>query len=241
MTTADTSLPVVPTELRPVTIGLLVGLWILAWALFGNFVRPVGHLAALWPANAMLLGILIRFPATANRYSWIAATIGFVLADTLHGGWQPVTLALTAGNLASVVPAYLLLRLLPLDDQRLRHPRSALFLVCIAAAGAACSGLTGAIIDPVFFGGTPWGGWSFWFVSELVNFVAIAPVMLSLPDIDRPFDWRRLTQVPWLNLLATGCPRGLMCCQRPDRRAGRGDLSGFAAAVVRHQLWPVRQ
>jgi len=66
----------------------------------------------------------------------------------------------------------------------------------VAVAGTA-AGFAGAIIDPLLFNGTPLRGWSFWFVTETMNYIAILPVVFSCPtpnwrwiDRRREYTWR---------------------------------------------------
>eukprot|EP01032_Pedospumella_encystans_P036420 gene36420-41213_t len=44
-------------------------------------------------------------------------------------------------------------------------------------------GVAGIFIHPVLFGGSPAYGFAFWFSTELVNYIAILPVMLTFPDL----------------------------------------------------------
>jgi hypothetical protein len=61
-------------------------------SLFGILTRPVGFLAALWPANAILLGMMVRNPRLATIEGWIAAFVGYIAADLATGGEIGVTL-----------------------------------------------------------------------------------------------------------------------------------------------------
>ncbi len=200
----------------PVFSGLAVAglamMLIFAACMLGIASRPIGHLAALWPANAILLGIMLRYPVLARAAGWLGACAGYVLADLLTGtAWLP-TLVLTAANLAGVVAGYFLLKRLGAEQRRLLTPLSVPCLVLAVAVASGVSGLVGAVADPLLFGGTPLSGWSFWFVTELVNYIAILPVLLTLPE--RP--WRMLERrrmawragvmkfLPMLSLLLSG-------------------------------------
>ncbi|HRF08389.1 MAG TPA: hypothetical protein PL193_07070 [Xanthobacteraceae bacterium] len=114
---------------------ILLGLTIFVWSLFGILTREAHSLATFWPANAFLLGMLIRFPMLASRYAWPAAFVGYIAADFLTGGSVQSTVLLTLGNLVGVATGYALLSRMSEDDRRLRHPRSVLFLA-LALAGA---------------------------------------------------------------------------------------------------------
>ncbi len=43
----------------------LLGLVVFLACIFGILTRPTGFLAAVWPANAILLGLLVRVPKSA--------------------------------------------------------------------------------------------------------------------------------------------------------------------------------
>ncbi len=94
----------------PAIDAVLLGLSVFVWALFGIMTRESQSLASFWPANAFLLGMLIRFPALANGYAWPAAFLGYIAADFLSGGSVQMTVLLTLGNMLGVVTGYALLR-----------------------------------------------------------------------------------------------------------------------------------
>lgn len=154
---------------------------VLAASLFGILTRPLGFLAAFWPANAVLLGLFLRFPRLASPYGWIAAAVGYLAADFATGGAVLLTLWLTAANLAGVAAGCYLARHVDGAGLDLRQPRAMfhLFLVCIVAAAA--STLAGAGVAPVMFGRDLASGAAYWFTTELANSVIVLPVMMSLP------------------------------------------------------------
>jgi len=153
-----------------------------AASLLGILTRPLGHLAAFWPANALFVGLMLRFPSLATPLAWLGGAVGYVAADMATGSTLPKTLLLTAGNLVGVVTGYLLFCRLHADDLHMRRPISVSWMVLVTMAASAVAGVIGAIADPLLFGGDPWQGWTFWFVTELVNYLAILPMVLTLPD-----------------------------------------------------------
>jgi diguanylate cyclase (GGDEF)-like protein len=150
-----------------------------AW--LGIFSRPMGDLASLWPANAVLLGAVLRYPHLATRGGWLGAVVGYFAADLSTGGTLVNTFWLTAANLVSVATGYALLSRLDPQHRRLELPLSVPYLgLCIAAAAVAAASI-GALLDPILFGGSALRSWIFWFVTETVNYMAVLPVMLLLP------------------------------------------------------------
>jgi len=171
------------TALKSATLVFAV---VLAACLVGIATRPAGLLAAVWPANAILLGLLVRNPNLSSPAGWLAAVAAYLAADLATGAHLYKTLLLTVGNLAGVAVAFALFMQFSELDRRLRRPFSVLFLGLITAAGATASGMVGAIINPIIFQGSSLVGFSFWFVTEFVNYVAFLPVVLTLPAPGKP-------------------------------------------------------
>lgn len=158
-------------------------------ALLGIFTRPTDYLASLWPANALLVGLMVRNPRLATPLGWIGAVIGYVAADTITGGGLFKTVMLTGANLMGVSTGYLLYMRISNEHRRLRVPRSVLYLMLVSVASAAASGVGGAVVDLIFFHEGPFPAWTFWFMAELVSYVIILPVALSAPSWRQ---WRTL-------------------------------------------------
>lgn len=73
---------------------------ILVACLLGIYSRPLGFMAAFWPANAILLGLLLRHPELARRPgSWLYALLAYVAADLLTGSTLFTALTLNLANL----------------------------------------------------------------------------------------------------------------------------------------------
>jgi diguanylate cyclase (GGDEF)-like protein len=176
---------------------LLVGAVVFACSIFGIYTAPPGVLAAFWPTNAVLVGLLLRRTHPPGTAHWLFAVAGYILADFfLQQGW-PRTLMLASTNMMGVMVCYRLLARMSDDVRGLRHPRSMLRFVLAAMCGAAAAGVGGIFIHPALFGGTPAYGFMFWFSTELVNYIAILPVLLTMPDLVRRMtgprrrgDWR---------------------------------------------------
>lgn len=163
--------------------GLVLFLVVLVACVIGIVTRPLGSLAALWPANALLLGLLVRYPRLSSPAGWTGAIIGYYVADLAAGGALLATTILTAGNLAGVVTGHLLFLRLGESQRRLEQPLSILQLTLIAAAASSAAGAVGAVADPLLFAGTPMSGFTFWAIAEMCNYVAILPMVLTLPEI----------------------------------------------------------
>lgn len=161
---------------------ILAGIVFLA-ALLGILTRPMGLLALFWPANAILLGVMIRRPRFATAFGWAGAIAGYVAADVITGSDLIKTLWLTAPNAAGVFAGCLLYRLAGIGHQRLRESQSIIIMLVICSIAAVASGLVGGIVAGLFLGQTYFPGFWFWLVTEFVNFIVILPVMLTAPSL----------------------------------------------------------
>src|SRR5690606_19836425 len=87
----------------------IVGIAVLVVALLGVALRSANLLAAVSPANAILLGIMVRYPHLATPAGWAAAVAAYLLADVLTGNSFVNALLLTVASLAGVLVGYVLL------------------------------------------------------------------------------------------------------------------------------------
>lgn len=165
---------------------LVFGTLVFCFAVLGILTRPAGALAAFWPANAVLLGVLVRRLKPTTVATWCGAAAGFVLADVAMGGTWPKVAWLSLANMAGVVVGYLLFSRIPLGHRQLLQPLSVVYLIVIVALASLAAGLVGMVINPLIFNGTYADGLLIWFTSELVDYLVILPVILTLPAWRRP-------------------------------------------------------
>lgn len=173
----------------------------------GILTRPEGFMAAYWPANALLLGALLRWPALARRSCWTLALGVFVLADLVTGSSLHSAFWLSVANLCGVACGWWFLHRLAPPLLSLRRQTSALYLLAGAALAAAGSALVGTGAGPHLFA-TGWVETALlWFSTELMNYMLILPVILSIPPDSPRHWWARRPSVrlllPLLSLVAT--------------------------------------
>lgn len=178
-----------------VTAAVVSGV-VLATTFLGIATRSSGLLAALWPANACLLGLLVRWPRFASPVGWAAAVGAYLIADLATGSSVLNTLLLTSANLAGVIVGYVLFMRLDQAHRRLQHPKSVVCFILIVAASSLAASVFGLVANPVVLGGGALIGLSFWFAAELVNYIAFLPVILSMPVIRWPRPDRRSDDAP---------------------------------------------
>ncbi|PWR24700.1 GGDEF domain-containing protein [Zavarzinia aquatilis] len=147
----------------------------------GILTRPLGFLAAFWPANALLFGMMVRFPRMNTPINWIAAFLAYLLADFVTGSSLLAAVWLNGTNLVMAgLGTWLYNRGNPAQDH-LRRPLSVLRLFLICVIGAAAAALVGCGANPVLFDRPLLSGYAYWFSAELSNAAIVLPVVLTLP------------------------------------------------------------
>lgn len=164
---------------------MLLGLGVFCLSLLGILTRPHFDLATFWPANALMLGLLVRFPSLARPASWLSCALGFFLADALTGASLLTNLILNGCNLAAIAAGYGLFAALPPEDRALERPLSIVYFLRAILGASLVAGLIGTLANPLLFGGTWEEGLFFWFTTEMVNHVAFLPMILTLPQASR--------------------------------------------------------
>lgn len=168
--------------------GLITAGVVFLGCLFGILTRPSGFLSSFWPANAILIALMVRAPHLAHPAGWIGATIGYLAADLLTGGGLVLTVWLTIGNLANAMLCVWLFGIIDPADRELRRPTSLTYLLAICACGAMLGTAVGAGALIKFFGTEPFRAFVTYFVTELGNSLIALPLALSAPA---PREWLR--------------------------------------------------
>ncbi len=174
-----------PTSGGKLRDALLLGVAVYLCSIFGILTSPPGVLAAYWPTNAVLLGILVRRGRPPTWLDWISAVAGYLVSDIVmaHSLFKGVLLICT--NLPGVVAGYLIFSRMPEAHRTLRHSRAMPRFVLGVLGASTAAGLFGIAVHPVLFGGSPAYGFAFWFCTELVSYIGILPVLLTMPDVRR--------------------------------------------------------
>ncbi|NMM44495.1 hypothetical protein HH303_08390 [Rhodospirillaceae bacterium KN72] len=173
--------------------GLIVFAAVLAAALFGIETRPAGFFASFWPANAVALGLMLRYRRILAHWGgWVGMIAAFFAADLLTGSTLFKTAYLTMANLAGIVAGFLLFSRLDAARLNFRHSATMIWFSVYLFAACAAAGSVGMFAGPLFFGREALDGFVMWSVSELVNYVAILPILLTMPTFNVSRDvWRR--------------------------------------------------
>lgn len=203
-----TSSPSASTSLWPAQAGLMTCL-VLA-CLVGEVSRPMDYLAALWPANALMLGLLLRKPALGQSVStWLLAWMTLFVMDVLLGGTLFVAVVLNVANVLGVLTAWLFLRRQRPQVLHFQRQRSVSVLFAGCLLGAASCTLLGAWGSYIAFDVPLMRAAALWLSGEFFSYILLVPVMLAAPagwfwHWRRPvLRWRWQKMWPLLALVAS--------------------------------------
>lgn len=203
-------------EVNPALASGLLGGGVFLLSLFGIFTRPHLDLASFWPANAFLLGMMVRFPGLARPLSWVCGVVGFFLADALTGSGFVTNIVLNGGNMIAILAGYTLLRPLSVEDRALQGPASMVYFMRAVLAASVAAGLVGIVANPLLFGRSWREGFTFWLVTELVNSMAFLPMILTLPSVGGPLTprlaigWQDVRHAAPIAALALSAAAGIL-------------------------------
>ncbi|KEC83756.1 MULTISPECIES: GGDEF domain-containing protein [Acinetobacter] len=166
----------------------IIAMIIFVCALAGIFGRPLSFLAIFWPANAVLLGLFLRFHRLKNIGGWIGAFTAFMLADLLTGNSFLITFFLTLANLAHALVTLGLIRFFKLDYKQYNKGLTFLYLFAISAFGGCLASPIVASLTVPYLPNTfmvmdrIWIDFGMWWTGEILNVIAFLPIILAIPD-----------------------------------------------------------
>ena len=149
---------------------------------FEIWARPMPVLAGFRPADALLLGLLLRVPAAARPAGWLAAALAFWLAGLATGSGIGAAALMSLASLVGIGLGYAVLARLPEDELRLRLPASMLWILAAAALGGGGAAIVGQAGPAASDGGVlraallRWG-------DGAVNYAMLLPALLSAPSL----------------------------------------------------------
>lgn len=174
---------------------------VFVFALIGIWSRPIGALASLWPANALLVACLARMGLSRSVLAYAFAWASFVAADVITGSSFAVASLLTLGNLMSVGAGLIYLHLSTRGRIDLSDRTSIFHIIMLAFIASNAGGVLGMYAGPQIFGNTLLEGYLFWAVTEFVNYIAFLPVLFAMPATR--MEWVRYSQrkITWSRAL----------------------------------------
>lgn len=181
----------VPKSIRPLSHHtallhfVIFAIVILAFCLLGIATRPADFLASFWPANSVLLGLLIRFPHTRHLLAWLGAITGYMLADLVTGSAFILTAVLTTANLIYVAIVLWLYRYFTEQIHKTHYGYLYLFLLVFCALGSALGALFAVsavpLVNTTFMQNPFIYEFSDWFSAEMQNAILVLPLIISYP------------------------------------------------------------
>lgn len=175
----------IPDNIRAL---LIVGVLIFFCCLLGILGRPLSFLATFWIANAVLLGVFLRFPNYHNLGGWLGAFIGYMSADLVTGNHLLLTVFLTMANMINVFVSILIIKWFRLNFRNYNKGLTFLYLFLICAFGGCLSGAIFAVSTIPFVPNTfmnpdrIWIDFGMWWTGEILNIITYLPIVLALPS-----------------------------------------------------------
>lgn len=164
----------------------------------GQVTRPDQGLSILWPANALLAGLLIRRPALGHPLFWAGAFCGLALAGLfLEDQPWPAALGYGITDLSGVFVAWIILSS-NWTPARMRSPRGIGHVFAACAAAAATNAAIALALVPWLRPDAQWTTVALnWFFGQLLSYCALLPPIMLLPRRaglrpDRRHSWSSL-------------------------------------------------
>ncbi|MNM32679.1 putative diguanylate cyclase YcdT [compost metagenome] len=153
-----------------------------ALTLGGILARPIESLSLFWPVNAVLAGVLLRYPRQANIVGFSLIWLAMVAADLACGSaWAPA-LWFNLCNLSVVLTVWLLLSRLPRKHRRMRTPQGVLSVFAAGAAGAIVAASMACAMAAPWFDQSLQATWLAWFSEQFSTSVLVLPVLVTAPS-----------------------------------------------------------
>ncbi|WP_428943373.1 diguanylate cyclase [Pantoea sp. FN060301] len=151
---------------------------------FGIHCRSYQALSLFWPCNALLLGLMIRFPVFDNLIGLPVIFSAMVLADLFYDTPFNIALGMNAANMLFIIVGKIVL-LSPLLSRPYPRRLQALLRVFPASvvAAAVCA-LAGSFASQHYFHDLLLKGWISWFCEQLSTSVLLLPLAITLPRRD---------------------------------------------------------
>jgi signal transduction histidine kinase len=170
------------------SVGPVQAAWLLfgylALYVFGDISKPMGVVAAIWPAHAVSFAALVFFPM--RRWLLLIAVMGVaevLLVPVLEAGPPPalgMTFGFVVANVLTSVGAASLARLFRLfTGERRQLVLSPLWIVALSA-GVAPGSLIGALTESRSAGPSLLADLGLWDLASVLAIVTFAPVTLGM-------------------------------------------------------------
>ncbi len=140
-------------------------------------------LSFFWLSNALMLGLIVRFPVMAQPQGWVLATLGFLLGSYAGEGWFLKVLLLTLANLVGIACGWLYLRQHAASVVQMRSPVGVFHVV----VGVCIAAVVGALLGGGAMQYLLQRSWQrtamMWFGAEMMHMCLIIPLLLNVPPL----------------------------------------------------------
>jgi diguanylate cyclase (GGDEF)-like protein len=161
-------------------LSLSVGLLVFGACIVGIHSQVLFSLASVWPANALLLAVLVLKPQANRALTWLAAAIAFIGADLLSGSDISRSLLLNGANMAGVAGGALVFKAMPKGTLLMQRPTDTIFIVVTIVFSATCAAVAGIVPGVLLFSMSPSDSFYLWFSTELVNYAIVLALAFGL-------------------------------------------------------------
>lgn len=147
----------------------------------GSHLRMPQELSLFWPVNALLTGIIVRFPWLHRTRNYFVCYTAMVLNDTIFSGWTGSAFTINFANILFVfVAAAILLASPPAQDGNALRVGKAMriFAACLIASIGCAS--WGALAQGEGMNEKLITAWSDWFSEQFSTGVLLLPFLLTL-------------------------------------------------------------
>jgi len=149
-----------------------------------EFTRSSDSIAAVWPANAIVVAALLRNNRGAPRnrqLMFLGSLAGFVLANLAAGDGLLLSTTLPLANMSEVAAAVWLVNRFIGGAVDLGRTRKLVLFVLLAGGLAPVAGATIGATAVSAAGWLPWSStWLVWYAADALGMIIVAPFALSL-------------------------------------------------------------
>jgi diguanylate cyclase (GGDEF)-like protein len=158
---------------------LFTSLIVFVAATLGIHTRVYFELASLWPANAVMLGILAIKPRNNNLPTWILCAVAFMAADLISGADLMMAAMLNGANLIGIATGVALIELWARRFFPIEQPTGVILLYTVILGASVGCGVTGAFIGGPLFGMSWQDAFFLWMATDFVNYAIFLPMVVG--------------------------------------------------------------
>lgn len=140
-----------------------------------------GAISAIWPANALLLAVILPLPPRRWPVYFVGALIGGLAANLITQIDPPIALLFSLANKIEVLIAALLLQSRRVDGNALENVRSVLrFLLLGGMIAPVISGILGAGASHILAGEPFWPAYATWYIADALGLMIFTPLLSGI-------------------------------------------------------------